>query len=81
MTTVAGILLILAPEEPSLSLGGGALYSLWIGIVLLVLAGFVLIAGVCGCICVGKDSTVGLCCVRDNRIALYTIGHSCVHLK
>ena len=68
MTTVAGIILILAPEEPSLSLGGGALYSLCIGIVLLVLAGFVLIAGVCGCICVGRDSTVGLCCVRDNRI-------------
>lgn len=55
-TTVSGVFFILAPEEPSLNFGGGAYYSLAIGIVLFLLALCTLFFGIFGCTSVARDS-------------------------
>ena len=63
--SISGLLLILAPEEPSLKLGGGADYALFPGAVLIALAIFAVIISLIGCLSVASDSRVGLCCVRN----------------
>ena len=68
-TAVSGLFLILAPEEPSLSLGGGDLYALVPGIVLLVVAIVTIPLGVFGCLSVRYDSSKRLIIVRYNVIA------------
>ena len=68
--SISGLLLILAPEEPSLKIGGGADYALFPGAVLIALAVFAVIISVIGCLSVASDSRVGLCCVRNIYICI-----------
>lgn len=71
MTTAAGLILIISPEEPSLELGGGSYYSLYSGIALLTLSVITLLLSVGGCICVNRDSKYGLCLVSHCSIMSY----------
>ena len=59
----AGILLIVAPEEPSLQLGGGHDYALVPGMFLIGVAVCTMLAAVMGLCAVTKDSSCGLLAV------------------
>ena len=78
--SISGLLLILAPEEPSLKLGGGADYALFPGAVLIALAVFAVIISVIGCLSVASDSRVGLCCYSAIGFIIVFIAIACASI-